>query len=308
MKQKIIVNFAGNAIAGMAFDAILDKVSDEKFRLLDLMRESAYEFKNKKYTSRMLNHYEHNGWVIADRNNPIGKRKFSLFGMLFLNLNVKFYGSLAKYNLNSKDNYEVLRNEFDFATSITGELITPFEMICLIAISLHRVAFIDPQITSKKNDVILTFSPDNRGHYDFSANIFDYLGDWSRTKKQSSKVKTSYTKDEFLVWFVYFIDQIRSKIGVNLLLPELYNNLRGKDVIHVNQSHRNIVANTNLFTLGEALMSHIFDSNRRLVKDEDGYCYAVNVKYLGKQNLIKKLVGERKIEKLSDVVKPDLEH
>ena len=85
MKQKIIVNFAGNAIAGMAFDAILDKVSDEKFRLLDLMRESAYEFKNKKYTSRMLNHYEHNGWVIADRNNPIGKRKFSLFGMLFLN-------------------------------------------------------------------------------------------------------------------------------------------------------------------------------------------------------------------------------
>jgi hypothetical protein len=55
-------------------------------------------------------------------------------------------------------------------------------------------------------------------------------------------------------------------------------------------------------------MSHIFDSNRRLVKDDDGYCYAVDVKYLGKQNLIKKLVGERKIEKLIDVFKPDLEH
>jgi hypothetical protein len=62
------------------------------------------------------------------------------------------------------------------------------------------------------------------------------------------------------------------------------------------------------FTNITALMSHIFDSNRRLVKDDDGYCYAVDVKYLGKQNLIKKLVGERKIEKLIDVFKPDLEH
>jgi hypothetical protein len=50
MKQKIIVNFAGNAIAAMAFDAIMDRLSDEKFMLLDVMRESAYEFKNKKYS------------------------------------------------------------------------------------------------------------------------------------------------------------------------------------------------------------------------------------------------------------------
>jgi len=305
MKQKIIVNFSGNAIAVMAYDAIMDRLTDEKFMLLDVMRESAYEFKNEKYSSRMLNHYEHNHWVIANRDNPIGKRKFSLFGMLFLNLNVKFYGSLANYSLNSKDNYEVLRNEFDFAKSVAGDLITPFELICLITISLHRVAFIDPQITSNKNDVIITFSPDNKGHHDFTANIFDYIGEWSRNKKQSSKVKTSHTPDEFIVWLVYYIDQIRSKIGVNLLLPELYKNLISKDIIHINQSHRNIVTNTDLFTLGEALMSHIFDSNRRLVKDEDGYCFAVDVKYLGKQNLIKKLVGDRKIEKISDVFKPD---
>ncbi len=305
MKQKIIVNFAGNAIAAMAYDAIMDRLTDEKFMLLDVMRESAYEFKNKKYSSRMLNHYEHNGWVIANRDNPIGKRKFSLFGMLFLNLNVKFYGSLAKYSLNSKDNYEVLRNEFDFAKSVAGDLITPFELICLITISLHRVAFIDPQITSNKNDVIITFSPDNKGHYDFSESIFDYIGEWSRNKKQSSKIKTSHTPDEFFVWLVYYIDQLRGKIGVNLLLPALYNNLRGKDIIHVNQSHRNIIANADLFSFGEALMNHITDTKKRLVVDDDKNCYAVDLKYLGKQNLIKKLVGERKIEKLSDVFKPD---
>jgi hypothetical protein len=305
MKQKIIVNFAGNAIAAMAFDAIMDRLSDEKFVLLDVMRESAYEFKNKKYSSRMLNHYENNGWVLANRNNPIGKRKFSLFGMLFLNLNVEFYGSLAKYNLNSKDNYEVLRNEFDFAKSVAGDLITPFELICLIAISLHRVAFIDPQITSNKNDVIITFSPNNKGYSDFSKSIFDYIGEWSRNKTQSSKIKNSNTPDEFLVWLVYYIDQLRSKIGVNLLLPELYNNLRVKNVIHVNQSHRNIVANTDLFTLGEALMNHITDTKKRLVVDEDKNCYAVELKYLGKQNLIKKLVGDRKLERLTDVFTPD---
>ena len=94
-------------------------------------------------------------------------------------------------------------------------------------------------------------------------------------------------------------------IGVNLLLPELYKNLSSKEIIHVNQSHRNIVANTDLFTLGEALMSHILNSNRRLVVDEDKNCYAVEFKYLGKQNLIKKLLGDRKLERLADVFKPD---
>jgi hypothetical protein len=178
-------------------------------------------------------------------------------------------------------------------------------LICLIAISLHRIAFIDPQITSNKNDVIITFSPDNKGHYDFSSSIFEYIGEWSRNKKQSSKIKTSHTPDEFFVWLVYYIDKLRSMIGVNLILPELYKNLSSKDIIHVNQSHRNIVASTDLFSFGEALMNYITDTKKRLVVDDDKNCYAVDLKYLGKQNLIKKLVGERKIEKLSDVFKPD---
>jgi hypothetical protein len=94
-------------------------------------------------------------------------------------------------------------------------------------------------------------------------------------------------------------------IGVNLILPELYKNLSSKDIIHVNQSHRNIVASTDLFSFGEALMNYITDTKKRLVVDDDKNCYAVDLKYLGKQNLIKKLVGERKIEKLSDVFKQD---
>jgi hypothetical protein len=65
------------------------------------------------------------------------------------------------------------------------------------------------------------------------------------------------------------------------------------------------VASTDLFTLGEALMNHIADTKKRLVVDVDKNCYAVELKYLGKQNLIKKLVGDRKLERLSDVFKPD---
>lgn len=307
MKQKIILNFTDNAIAAMAFDAIMDRLSDEKFTLLDLMRDSSYEFKNKKYSSRMLNHYENNGWVLADRNNPIGKRKFSLLGMLFLNLNIEFYGKINKDNLHAKNEYEIVKDHFSYTKKLSGDLITPFELICLIAISLHRIAFISYVMVDKNNDLIITFLPINNGHADFSASIFNYIGECSNNKNKSQMFKISNSPDDFFVRFVYFIDQIRSKIGINLLLPELYHNLSSKDVIHVNQSHRNILAKTNLFTLGEALMSNIFDSNRRLVKDEDGYCFAVDVKYLGKQDLIKKLVGDRKIEKLSDVFKSDIQ-
>jgi len=61
MKQKIIANLTDNAIAPMVFYAILDRLHDDKFTLLELMRDSSYEFKNKKYSSRMLNHYQNNG-------------------------------------------------------------------------------------------------------------------------------------------------------------------------------------------------------------------------------------------------------
>jgi hypothetical protein len=307
MKQKIILNFTGNAIAVMAFDAIMDRLSDEKFTLLKLMRDSSYEFKNKKYSSRMLNHYENNGWVLADRNNPIGKRKFSLFGMLFLNLNVEFNGEINKDNLHAKNEYEVVKDQFSYAKKLSGDLITPFELICLIAISLHRIAFISYNMVDSNNDLIITFLPINKGHADFSANIFNYIGECSYNKNKSSMFKISNSPDEFFVRFVYYIDQIRSKIGANLLLPELYNNLRSKDVIYVNQSHRNMVANIDLFTLGEALMNRITDTTKRLVVDEDKNCYAVELKYLGNQNLIKKLVGDRKLERLVDVFKPDIQ-
>jgi len=89
---------------------------------------------------------------MADRNNPIRKRKFSLFGMLYLNLNVEFQGSLTEDNLHTKNEYYVVKDLFSSPKKLSGDLITPFEFICLIAITLHRVAFIYYYTVDKIND------------------------------------------------------------------------------------------------------------------------------------------------------------
>lgn len=94
-------------------------------------------------------------------------------------------------------------------------------------------------------------------------------------------------------------------MGANLLCPQLYKELKNKGNIHVNSFHRALVSSSNLFSKGEQIMSHIENSERKLIQDNQGNCYAVNVKFLGKSSFIKKIIGNRKIEKMDAVLVPD---
>jgi hypothetical protein len=71
------------------------------------------------------------------------------------------------------------------------------------------------------------------------------------------------------------------------------NNIESTQETHTKQSH---------------LQTINWTTKRRLVIDVECNCYDVDVKYLGKQKFIKKLLGDGEINKLSDVFKLDKEH
>ncbi len=309
MKSKIIIKFNGKPSYAIAFEQILAHVKDPKCDLIELLRSTSYDFKSNKFSSRMLNHYENKGWINAERKNIIGKRWFSLFGMFWLNLNISSDGLLNKAELNSSSDYDVYVNEFSFAEVIKGSILSPFELLCMLSIVLFRIDYVAPTITNDGDNIEVNFKGSGINTVDFSHSIFDYLNKYWRHNKgyENRQISNHKSLDDFMVSFIYNIDVIRNKMGANLLCPQVYNAFKRKQQKHINVSHRNDVKSVILFSIGENIMTSITNLDKRIVKDENGDCYAVEVTYLGKAKLVGKIVGERKLEKLTAVFKPEID-
>jgi hypothetical protein len=306
MSQKIILDISGNNAVAIGFNSIMSKLSDPDFRLLHLINDSSFEFKNEAYSSRMLNHYEKNGWIVADRNNPIGKRKFSLAGMLFLNLNVKYHGLLADCNLKFNNEFDVKLNSYSFLQTISHAQITPFDLLVLLSVLLYKVDLVSLSVNKEKDSIRLSIDGANKT-YLISSEIFQYLEKYSLEKRGYIKHKLSKQSDDFFTEFVYLIDELRNEIGTNLICPNLYSQMKGKSILIFNQGHRRLVAETTLFSMGESIMSQIQNAEREMVVDEYGNCYSIDVKYLGKASFIRKISGGRKIETLQSILKSGIE-
>lgn len=307
MKSKIIIKFSGNKAASYSLDMILSKLLDPDFKLIELINNSSFEFKNETYSSRMLNHYEKNGWLMADRSNPIGKRRFSLTGMLFLNLNVKHHGVFTKYNLKNIEEYDVLIHDYSYPKTISGKVISPFDLILVLALLLYKVDSMNLIIMPDGNNTIVTIHGGSDQSIDFGSGVFEYLERYSLARNGFIEHEICKNADDFFVDFIYKIDTLRNIIGANMLCSSLHKQLVSKKQIHFNQAHRKLVSEMHLFTRGEHLMGLINKTNRRIIEDESGNCYAVDIKYLGKSSFIKKLIGEKKIVKLQTAFKPDNE-
>lgn len=306
MKPKIIVKFSGNKAASTSLDLILNKLCDPDFKLIELINNSSFEFKNEDYSSRMLNHYEKNGWLNAERNNPIGKRRFSLTGMLFLNLNVLHNGVFAKYNLNTTEEYDILIHEYSYPKSLSGKYVSPFDLILVVAMMLYKLDSTSLSILPDGNNTIIIIQGGSIQSIDFGSCIFEYLERYSLSRNGYRESEICKNADDYFVDFIYKIDTLRNIIGVNLLCPALYKQLKNKKQIHFNQANRKLVSEMQLFTRGEHLMGLIDKTNRRIIVDESGNCYSVDINYLGKASFIKKLIGEKKIEKMQNAFKPDV--
>jgi hypothetical protein len=306
MDKNIIVDFSGNNALALGFNVIWNKLQEPNYKLLQLLNDSSFEFKNAAFSSRMLNHYEQNGWVVADRNNPIGKRRFSLLGMLFLNLNVECYGIFARYNLKSTTRFEVRLNSHSFPLAINESHITVFDLIVLLSLLMYNIELISIAIREDNENIYVTLNSASNNSFPLSIDVFRYLENYSNEIAGYSKLKISKSSNEFFTEFVYHIDELRNKLGTNLLCPRLYNQVKGKKLLLFNQGHRKIVAETRLFTIGECIMNHIKNPNRKLVIDDAGNCFSIDVKYLGKVNFVKQILGGRKLEKINAVFVPEV--
>ncbi len=305
MNKNLIVDFSGNNALAHGFNVLWSKLLDPNYKLLQLLNDSSFEFKNAAYSSRMLNHYEQNDWVIADRINPIGKRRFSLLGMLFLNLNVEHHGIFARYKLKSTTKFEVRLNSHSFPLVINESHITVFDLMILLSLIMYNIELLSIAIREDNESIYVSLNSATNISIPLSLDVFRYLENYSNEKTGYSKLKISKSSNEFFTEFVYHIDELRYKLGTSLLCPRLYNQVKGKKLLFFNQGHRKIVAETRLFTIGECIMNHIKDPKRKLVIDDAGNCYSIDVKFLGKAFFVKKIIGDRKIGKPNSMLVPD---
>lgn len=305
MEKKICINLSDCPSAILAFDSIMNEINDPEFHLLALFRDYNYEFKCK-YSSRMLNHYQSKGWVNAKRFNPTGKRRFSLFDMLFLLGNLEHYGVFEEQQLNTPQNFEVIKTNYENPVEVSSEIITPFELLCLITIVLYKQEYLELTFEKGDNLTIIYVNQVNR-HFTchLTRFIFNYLELFSLFINGYGKTKIMPKLEyDFFVLFTFYIDKIRDNLGVNLLVPELYSELKTKKTINISELHRNLVKQKLDLTFWKAISSTLLSDNKQIFKDSNGDCYEIEARYLGKEKFISKIYGEKVLSNIGDILNP----